>query len=145
MISKTYPLGSFERYPYVVILSRMEGKFLRSRHKQRTTWEFQGGHIEQGETPLQAAKRELFEESGAAAFDIEPLCDFWAGSEDGKSGACGVVFTAEIQKLGPLPESVMAETRLFESLPDQMTYPAITAAIMAYWGKNIQPHGLTQG
>ena len=52
MISKTYPLGSFERYPYVVILSRMEGKFLLSRHKQRTTWEFQGGHIEQGETPL---------------------------------------------------------------------------------------------
>ena len=58
MISKTYPLGSFERYPYVVILSRMEGKFLLSRHKQRTTWEFQGGHIEQGETPLPAAKRE---------------------------------------------------------------------------------------
>ena len=140
MISKTYPLGSFERYPYVVILSRMEGKFLLSRHKQRTTWEFQGGHIEQGETPLQAAKRELFEESGAAAFEIEPLCDYWAGSEDGKSGACGVVFTAEIQKLGPLPESEMAE-----SLPEQMTYPAITAAIMAYWGKNIQPHGLTQG
>ncbi len=145
MISKTYPLGSFERYPYVVILSRMEGKFLLSRHKQHTTWEFQGGHIEQGETPLQAAKRELFEESGAAAFEIEPLCDYWAGSEDGKSGACGVVFTAEIQKLGPLPESEMAETRLFESLPEQMTYPAITAAIMAYWGKNIQPHGLTQG
>ena len=142
MISKTYPLGSFERYPYVVILSRMEGKFLLSRHKQRTTWEFQGGHIEQGETPLQAAKRELFEESGAAAFEIEPL---WAGSEDGKSGACGVVFTAEIQKLGPLPESEMAETRLFESLPEQMTYPAITAANMAYWGKNVQPHGLTQG
>ena len=46
MISKTYPLDSFERYPYVVILSRMEGKFLLSRHKQRTTWEFQGGHIE---------------------------------------------------------------------------------------------------
>ena len=123
----------------------MEGKFLLRRHKQRTTCEFQGGHIEQGETPLQAAKRELFEESGAAAFEIEPLCDYWAGSEDGKSGACGVVFTAEIQKLGPLPESEMAETRLFESLPEQMTYPAITAAIMAYWGKNIQPHGLTQG
>ena len=66
MISKTYPLGSFERYPYVVILSRMEGKFLLSRHKQRTTWEFQGGHIEQGETPLQAAKRELFESSRSA-------------------------------------------------------------------------------
>ena len=145
MISKTYPLGSFERYPYVVILSRMEGKFLLSRNKQRTTWEFHGGHIEQGETPLQAYKRELFEESGAAAFEIEPLCDYWTGSEDGKSGACGVVFTAEIQKLGPLPESEMAETLMFESRPEQLTYAVIYAAIMAYWGKNIQLHGLTQG
>ena len=73
MISKTYPLGSFERYKYVVIMSRMDGGFLLSRHKQRTTWEFQGGHIEPGETPMQAARRELFEESGAAAFDIAPL------------------------------------------------------------------------
>ena len=79
MISKTYPLGSFERYKYVVIMSRMDGGFLLSRHKQRTTWEFQGGHIESGETPMQAARRELFEESGAAAFDIAPLCDYWAG------------------------------------------------------------------
>ena len=67
MISRTYPLGSFERYKYVVIMSRMDGGFLLSRHKQRTTWEFQGGHIEPGETPMQAARRELFEESGAAA------------------------------------------------------------------------------
>ena len=38
MISKTYPLGSFERYKYVVIMSRMDGGFLLSRHKQGTTW-----------------------------------------------------------------------------------------------------------
>ena len=145
MISKTYPLGSFQRYPYVVILSRMDGQFLLSRHKQRTTWEFQGGHIEPGETPLQAAKRELFEESGAVDFGIEPLCDYWAGSEDGGSGACGVVFAAQIWKLGPLPESEMAETKRFGTLPENLTYPAITAAIMGRWGKNIQPHGLTQG
>ena len=121
MISKTYPLGSFERYKYVVIMSRMDGGFLLSRHKQRTTWEFQGGHIEPGETPMQAARRELFEESGAAAFDIAPLCDYWAGSEDGQSGACGVVFTVDIHRLGALPESEMAETRRFERLPENMT------------------------
>ena len=127
MISKTYPLGSFERYKYVVIMSRMDGGFLLSRHKQRTTWEFQGGHIEPGETPMQAARRELFEESGAAAFDIAPLC--------GQSGACGVVFTVDIHRLGVLPESEMAETRRFERLPENMTYPEITAAIMARWAK----------
>ena len=107
MISKTYPLGSFERYKYVVIMSRMDGGFLLSRHKQRTTWEFQGGHIEPGETPMQA----------------------------GQSGACGVVFTVDIHRLGALPESEMAETRRFERLPENMTYPEITAAIMAHWAK----------
>ena len=127
MISKTYPLGSFERYKYVVIMSHMDGGFLLSRHKQRTTWEFQGGHIELGETPMQAARRELFEESGATAFDTAPLCDYWAGSEDGQSGACGVVFTVDIHRLGALPESEMAETRRFERLPENMTYPEITA------------------
>ncbi len=145
MRCKTYEINALKNYKYVVILSESHGKIILSRHKERTTWETQGGHIEPGETPLQAAHRELFEESGATEYTLMPLCDYWAGSEDGKSGACGVVFTAEIQKLGPLPESEMAETRLFESLPEQMTYPAITAAIMAYWGKNIQPHGLTQG
>ena len=64
MISKTYPLGSFERYKYVVIMSRMDGGFLLSRHKQRTTWEFQGGHIEPGETPEECALREVREETG---------------------------------------------------------------------------------
>ena len=75
------------------------------------------------------------EESGAAAFDIAPLCDYWAGSEDGQSGACGVVFTVDIHRLGALPESEMAETRRFERLPENMTYPEITAAIMAHWAK----------
>ena len=64
MISKTYPLGSFERYKYVVIMSRMDGGFLLSRHKQRTTWEFQGGHIEPGETPMQAARRNAVNRNG---------------------------------------------------------------------------------
>lgn len=70
MISKTYPLGSFERYKYVVIMSRMDGGFLLSRHKQRTTWEFQGGHIEPGETPEECALREVREETGLRLLDL---------------------------------------------------------------------------
>ena len=30
---------------------------------------------------MEAAKRELYEESGAIDFEIEPLCDYWAGVE----------------------------------------------------------------
>lgn len=78
MVSRTFDLGSLETYKYVVVLSEYNGKILLSRHKDRTTWETQGGHIEDGETPLDAAKRELYEKSGAIDFDIEPLCDYRA-------------------------------------------------------------------
>ena len=133
MICKTYPLHALEgSYKYVVILSHMNGHILLSRHKKRTTWETQGGHIESGETPLQAAHRELFEESGATEYTLMPLCDYWAGSEDGLRGESGVVFTANIRKLDNLPESEMAEVQCFDALPDNLTYPPITKAVFQY-------------
>ena len=93
-----------------------------SRHKERTTWETQGGHIEAGETPLEAAKRELFEESGAVDFDIEPICDYRAWDENTLHGANGVVFHAVIRQFSDIPESEMAERKAFSSLPDNLTY-----------------------
>ena len=124
MICKTYQINELQDYKYVVVLSRYHGKILLSRHKERMTWETQGGHIEEGETPLEAAKRELYEESGALEYDIKPLCDYWAGTEEFGSG--GVVFTADIYKLGEIPDSEMAEVRCFDTLPQVLTYPGIT-------------------
>jgi 8-oxo-dGTP diphosphatase len=128
-----YPLNSLQEYKYAVVLSLFQGKWLFSRHKQRTTWETQGGHIEPGETPYMAACRELYEESGAEAYTLTPLCDYDVA--DGTSHAGGMVFLARIEKLGPLPESEMAETALFESLPDQLTYPGITPNLYRYYLK----------
>ena len=129
MICHTYPLGQKAPYKYVVVLSKYQGKILLSRHKDRTTWETQGGHIEPGETPLDAARRELYEESGAVDFDIRPVFDYWAGDENG--GASGQVFAAEIYKMGPMPDSEMAEVRTFDEIPPNVTYPAITPEIFA--------------
>lgn len=129
MICETYDLNALKDYKYVVVLSTCGGKIMLSRHRARDTWETQGGHIEPGETPAQAARRELIEESGAAAFDIRPLCDYWAGDAWPDDGASGVVFAAEIRALGELPQSEMAEVRLFDALPQELTYPAITPAL----------------
>ena len=129
MICHTYPLGQKAPYKYVVVMSKYQGKILLSRHKDRTTWETQGGHIEPGETPLDAARRELYEESGAVDFDIRPVFDYWAGDENG--GASGQVFAAEIDKMGPMPDSEMAEVRTFDEIPPNVTYPAITPEIFA--------------
>lgn len=136
MTSKTYPLGTLKQYKYVVTLSEYQGKILLSRHRDRTTWETQGGHIEPGETPLEAAKRELYEESGAVEFEIEPLCDYWAGVEGTDDWANGMVFRAVIQKLGPMPESEMAEVKQFDVLPENLTYPQITPGLFQYKMRN---------
>lgn len=132
MLCKTYDLNSLKEYKYVVILSEYNGKIVLSRHKQRTTWETQGGHIEQGETPLDAAKRELYEESGAVDFEIEPLCDYRAWNEKTGHGANGVVFHAVIGRFGDIPESEMAEIKEFATLPENLTYPAITPVVFEY-------------
>ena len=134
MQSKIYPFDTFNDRKYVVILSRKDGKILLSRHKERTTWETQGGHIEPGETPLEAARRELWEESGALEYTMTPLCDYWACDEAGSATGAGV--RAEIVRLGDLPESEMAETRLFDALPENVTYPAITPVLFAFEEEN---------
>ena len=115
-----------DEYKYVVVVSRYQGRLLLSRHRQRGTWETQGGHIEPGETPEQAARRELWEESGAEVFSLTPLCGYRATDGGWEEGANGAAFLADIQQLGPLPESEMAEVRLFDRLPENLTYPDIT-------------------
>lgn len=121
--------GSLEQPVFVVTVSKYRGRTLMSRHRERSTWECQGGHIESGETPLEAAKRELYEESGALEYDIRPVCDYWTGNPRTGEVKAGMLFAAEIKKLGPIPESEMAEVREFAELPDNLTYPEIMPAL----------------
>lgn len=136
MITNIHEIGSLKQYKYVVVLSEYNGKILLSKHRNRTTWETQGGHIEPGEEPIEAAKRELYEESGAIDFDIEPLCDYRAGDKGTGKFANGMVFHAVIRKLGDMPESEMARTKQFDSLPDNLTYPQITPVLFEYLFEN---------
>lgn len=127
MICRTYPVNELGAYKYVVVLSEYQGKILLSRHKERTTWECQGGHIEPGETPFEAARRELYEESGALRYELTPLCDYRVDGDEMGSMA----FTAVISELGPMPESEIAEVQQFDCLPENLTYPAIVPVLFA--------------
>ena len=133
---RIYPLGYLERYKFVVICSRHEGKWLLSRHRKRSTWETQGGHIEEGETPMDCARRELFEESGVQDAEIIPVCDYWGFDDQGCSN--GMVFLAAVHSLGRLPESEMAETGLFEELPENLTYPMVSPALFREAGRKLR-------
>ena len=75
---KAHDFNTLGDYRFADIVSIYNDIWVFCRHKERNTWETQGGHIEAGEMPLEAAKRELYEETGAISFSIEPLCDYWA-------------------------------------------------------------------
>lgn len=124
-----HKLGTLPSYKYVVVISSYNGMLVFSKHNFRVTWENQGGHIEAGETPLEAAKRELYEESGAKDFTIEPVCDYRSGND--RDYADGQVFFARINKLEPIPEhSEMRDVGFFEYIPKQLTYPSITPVLL---------------
>lgn len=79
--------------------------------------------------PLQCAKRELFEESGIRDADVMPVCDYWGFTP--LEGSNGVVFLAVVHSLGKLPISEMKEIKLFDRLPDRLTYPDTSPKLIA--------------
>ena len=89
----------------------------------RDTFETADGHIEQDESPLDGAKRELFEETGAVSFDISSAFDYSVHTPAGYSN--GQVFIAQIQELGDIPDFEMAEVKPFDTFPDKMRFPKI--------------------
>ena len=117
-------------FRYAVILSRCRGKWVFCRHRERDTWEVPGGHREQGEEIEAAARRELYEETGAVKYALSPVCAYSVtGSVNAGEERFGMLYSAEIEELGPLPPFEIAEIRLFDRMPDRLTYPDIQPAL----------------
>ena len=109
---------------YSVISARYEATWIFVRHHKRSTWEIAGGHIEKGETSLEAARRELFEETGSVKFNIDCVTTYSVTIE-GETG-WGRLYFAEVSEIGPIPDiSEIAEIRLSDHLPENLTHPDI--------------------
>ena len=69
------------------------------------------------------------EESGVTDAELYPVCDYLGYDPLGQ--AFGSVFLADIYSLGQLPESEMKEIGIFDSLPQNLTYPQVTPRFFA--------------
>ncbi|MDF2873578.1 MAG: hydrolase [Sporomusa sp.] len=118
-----YTIGTVEdsKLTFAVICARFNNQWIFVRHKDRDTWEIPGGHREYGETIIETAKRELFEETGALQFDLDIISDcsieIYGGTRYGR------LFYAEVQKIGKLPPLEIDQIEYFTEIPDHLTYP----------------------
>lgn len=108
---------------YAVVAARYQGKWIFVRHRERTTWEIPGGHVEPGEAPMEAARRELYEETGATDADISIVGTY-------RLYDCGLLCFAEVHALGPIPkDSEIAEIQFFDIPPRDLTYGEVHALL----------------
>ena len=119
---KDYPAGSLDNIGFVQIYAKHQGKWVFCFHKKRQTWECPGGHVEQGEDPLDAAKRELFEETGAVNYKIIPLWDYPVPELNHN----GRVYFADVHSFGEMPDNEMERIGFYNNLPENVTYDRLS-------------------
>jgi len=109
---------------YVVIAARHNGGWLFVRHRRRGGYELPAGHPDAGEDTVEAAVRELTEETGAIGFVMEPVTYYSVDSGTGKQ--YGRLFFAEVETLGEISDTAeIAGVRVFRRLPRKLSLPEV--------------------
>ncbi len=114
---------------FAVNISQSNGKWVFCKHKERDTYEIPSGHREAGEGILEAAERELKEETGAVEFTIAPVCVYSVTGKTRVTETCeetyGLLCFAEIAEFCDTLENEIEKVVLLGEMPTDWTYPQI--------------------
>ncbi len=127
-----YDQAEDRKLRFAVIVTKTNGHWVFCKHRERSTLEVPGGHREPGEEILAAAKRELYEETGAVDFSIEPVCVYSVTAPwnfDGQE-TFGMLFCADVRAFEKDLHSEIERIVIQDDLPDAWTYPDIQPLLM---------------
>ena len=120
---------------FAVIISKSNGKWVFSKHKERDTLEVPGGHRETGQKIEDTAVRELKEETGAVDFNIKPVCVYSVKgktrvNDNATKESFGMLYIAEIFSFEEI-HSEIEKIVLSDDLIRQWTYPLIQPKLIS--------------
>ena len=127
-----YDRAEDEKLRFAVILTRTDGHWVFCKHRERDTLEIPGGHREPGEDILTTARRELYEETGALDFSIEPVCVYSVTAPwnyDGQE-TYGMLYYADVKTFENELHSEIEGIVIRDEMPDAWTYPDIQPFLM---------------
>ncbi len=121
-----------ELLKFAVIIAKIDDKLIFCKHKERDTYEIPGGHREEGENILDTAKRELYEETGAIDFSIDPVCVYSVTASwnfDGRE-TFGMLYFANVYELEQELHNEIEKIILVREMSGEWTYPEIQPRLL---------------
>ncbi len=104
----------------VVVALRPDRKFMMIKHKKRG-WEWPGGKLHAGESPIECARREILEETGYEL--IRPKVVMETGNGEGGKGY--VIFAHLGKKICEISDPMTEKVDFFGKLPEakELSFP----------------------